>query len=166
MDNVSCMEVFNTAKKIVSGHYQVSLLELAGISQANKLLEVGLEVLHDDKNVVTNLWLLGSFTNLLVRSINKVHELWAEYFTLFSAFAYLTHNLDLTGNFDAVILTVSEVFDQFYSNHLLCGSALTKFHEAEGPFPQKFDQFIIFFQVEPNVCCGGNFVKTDLRFLS
>lgn len=139
MDDIGCVEIFSTAKKIVHGHYQVSLLELAGIAHADKLLEVGLEVLHDNKDVVAHLRLLSTLIYLLVRSVNKVHQFWAQYFTLFGALANLTHYLDLTGNFNAVILAVSEVFDQFYGNHLLCGSALTKFHQAEGAFPQKFD---------------------------
>lgn len=70
MDDIGSVEVFSAAKQIVQGHYQVSLLELAGIAHADKLLEVGLEVLHDDKDVVAHLWLLGGLIYLLVGSIN------------------------------------------------------------------------------------------------
>lgn len=84
---------------------------------------------------MAHLRLFSGLIYLLIRSINKVDQFWAQYFTLFSGLANLTHDLDLTGNFDAVILAVSEVFYQFDGNHLLCGSALSKFNEAEGAFP-------------------------------
>jgi hypothetical protein len=77
----------------------------------------------------------------------------------------LSHNLDLASNFDTIILTVGKVFDHLDGNHLLSTAALAKLDQSKGALSKEFDQFVIFFEVHPNIGEGSLSLKANFALL-
>lgn len=157
MDDIGSMEVLDTAEKVVESHDQVTLLELTGVGEVYQLLQVRLEVLHDDEYVVTSLRCTSRVIDFFVRSVNQINQFWTQYISLFSVFGNLTHDLDFASNFDAVVFAVVEVFDKLDCDHLFGDSTLAKFYLTERALSEELDQFIILLEMEPDIPASRDF---------